>query len=81
MQELTAIFEFIRGGGALAVVIVVGYGLVSGRLRLGREVERADAQLAECQEEVKIWRERVYPIVDRQQAILEGLRDRVNSNH
>lgn len=80
MSEVQAIFEFVRSGGAMAVILVVGYGLLSGRLRLGREIDRAEKLVEEAKEDQKFLRERLLFIVERQQTILEELKIGMDRN-
>lgn len=57
----------------MAVIVLVAYGLLSGKLRFAREVDRADQHAEACAQELKLYRERLLPILEKQQGILEPL--------
>lgn len=68
-MEVQTVFEFIKSGGAMAVVILGLWALFSGRIRLGREIDRAEEDRA-------FYRDRLLPILERQMDMLEELQRR-----
>jgi hypothetical protein len=74
VQQVQAVFDFIQGGGAMAVVVIVLYAVFTGRLRLGREIDRET-------EERLFYRDRLLPILERQQDVLEELKRNVDNRN
>lgn len=79
MDVLTSFIEMIQSGGAYAIIVIFAYGILSGRIRLGREMERVEKLLEDTKFEWNEDRERAYMQLERQQTILEELLRSVNS--
>lgn len=58
--------QVITQGGAITVMVVVGWAVLTGRLRLGREVEYRDIRITELKDELKTVAERSEKLITDQ---------------
>ena len=74
-------------GGAIGVLVLVVFFIISGRLRPNRSVQEVrqdrDDRLAECREQTQLWRE-AYELSEhareRQEALLRDVLDAVRTS-
>ena len=75
MSALPPLFDFLNAGGVLALLLILGFGFYTGRVRLGADFDDQEEQLGKCRSEIKdLWEEKVADkekIADLAQAYLK----------
>lgn len=60
MSALPPLLEYLNAGGVLALMVLGGWMVYTGRLRLGKDFDDQEKELMECRAEIKeLWQEKV----------------------
>ena len=60
MSALPPIIEYLNAGGVLALLILLGFMVYTGRIRVGKDYDDQEKELMECRAEIKqLWQEKI----------------------
>lgn len=61
-----------------AVIGTLGVALITGVLAFARErLNKADEAMKACREDITWYRDKLFPVLEKQQGVLESLQDQV----
>ena len=59
MSTLPPLIEYLNAGGVLALLILGGWMVYTGRLRIGKDYDSQEKELMECRAEIRqLWIEK-----------------------